>query len=245
MVCSDYYPTSTLPGSVWADCKNCKYGSYLGCTVKKTDMKENRTPFALSEWLKDTNRKVVTSYGEPVKIVFTKGYGDYPILAVIYDGDTTDSAWYTTEGKGVGIGVRNHDQLYFVGEPELTEFELHLLDWMSSDCNGKIPMNDMKRAVRLRAKELLDLAREELEREGGVDFTPIESTLEYKAGYHKGKEEAMKGMPKWRVGGLSELSEIGYGIGCYDLFTKTHHLSLSELEALPKEDVATITVDNI
>ena len=57
-----------------------------------------KTPFTLDAWLKDKSRKVTTESGEPVKIVFTDGIGSRPVLAVIYDGDTTDSAWYAADG---------------------------------------------------------------------------------------------------------------------------------------------------
>ena len=57
--------------------------------------------FSLDEWKYNPKRKkVITEFGEPVKIVFTEGMGNYPVLAVIYDGDTTDSAWFTNDGVG-------------------------------------------------------------------------------------------------------------------------------------------------
>lgn len=55
-------------------------------------------PFSLKEWAR-WGKDVVTCYGEPAKIVFTEGLGQRPILAVIWDGDTTDCAWYTIDGK--------------------------------------------------------------------------------------------------------------------------------------------------
>jgi len=58
-----------------------------------------RKQFNLQDWLKDKSQKVETAFGEPVKIVFTEGLGERPILAVIYDGDTTDTAWFTKDGK--------------------------------------------------------------------------------------------------------------------------------------------------
>ena len=41
---------------------------------------------------------VITEYAEPVEIVKTDCRGKYPILAVIFDGDTDDSCFYTEEG---------------------------------------------------------------------------------------------------------------------------------------------------
>lgn len=58
----------------------------------------NKTVFNLESYLKNPNQKLITLYGEPAKVVFTEGLGLYPVLVVIYDGDTTDSAWYTADG---------------------------------------------------------------------------------------------------------------------------------------------------
>lgn len=44
--------------------------------------------------------KVITSHGEPVEIVKWNCHGRYPILAVIYDGDTDDCAFYREDGTG-------------------------------------------------------------------------------------------------------------------------------------------------
>ena len=46
--------------------------------------------------------KVITSHGEPAEIVKWDCHGRYPILAVVYDGDTDDAAFYTEEGIGYG-----------------------------------------------------------------------------------------------------------------------------------------------
>lgn len=41
---------------------------------------------------------VVTEFAEPVEIVKTDCKGKYPVLGVIYDGDTDDSCFYTENG---------------------------------------------------------------------------------------------------------------------------------------------------
>lgn len=41
---------------------------------------------------------VVTEFAEPVEIVKTDCKGKYPVLGVIYDGDTNDSCFYTENG---------------------------------------------------------------------------------------------------------------------------------------------------
>lgn len=66
-------------------------------------------PFSLIQWKKEKNQEIVTVCGEPAKIVYTEGLGNRPVLAVIYDGDTTDSAWYSIDGKD----FRGEQGLYF------------------------------------------------------------------------------------------------------------------------------------
>jgi len=44
----------------------------------------------------------VTEYGEPVEIVKWDCHGNYPILAVIFDGNTDDSCFYNTSGVSAG-----------------------------------------------------------------------------------------------------------------------------------------------
>lgn len=66
-------------------------------------------PFSLIQWKKEKDQEIVTACGEPVKIVYTEGLGNRPVLAVIYDGDTTDCAWYSIDGKD----FRSEQGLYF------------------------------------------------------------------------------------------------------------------------------------
>lgn len=44
--------------------------------------------------------KVITSHGEPAKIVKWDCHGLYPLLVVMYDGDTDDASFYKTDGTG-------------------------------------------------------------------------------------------------------------------------------------------------
>lgn len=64
----------------------------------------------------------------------------------------------------------------------LTEFELRLLDWLSSDTSGEIPMERMKEIVKNRAVELLALAKKEL-------CNGCNANLE---GYIKGQQDAKR-----------------------------------------------------
>lgn len=64
----------------------------------------------------------------------------------------------------------------------LTEFELRLLDWLSSDTSGEIPMERMKEVVKNRAAELLAIAKKEL-------CNGCNANLE---GYIKGQQDAKR-----------------------------------------------------
>ena len=135
--------------------------------------------------------KVVTSFGEPAEIVKWDCNGQYPLLACIFDGDTDDAAFYTEEGKGVCNSKENYLSIV-TPEQELSEFELTLLDWLSSDTCGEIPMDEMKKCVKNRAAELLALARKE----------PCEKIVDHiKRAYENGKAEALKDLPRWRKWG--------------------------------------------
>jgi hypothetical protein len=71
--------------------------------VKKTNFdKMNKFVFDIKyrERIEKKELKVITSFGEPAEIVKWDCHGRYPILAVIYDGDTDDCAFYREDGSG-------------------------------------------------------------------------------------------------------------------------------------------------
>lgn len=65
--------------------------------------------FNLKEWERNPNREIITCFSEPAKVVFTEGIGEYCVLVVIWDGDTTDSCWCTADGKN----MQGYQELYF------------------------------------------------------------------------------------------------------------------------------------
>ena len=90
---------------------------------------------------------------------------------------------------------------------ELTEFEIRLLDWLSNDTSGEIPMERMKKVVRNRAAELHSLARKEFENEA----PSIIEAQSFKAGFKAGKAEALKDFPRWkRIRKGERLPETSY-----------------------------------
>jgi len=61
-----------------------------------------KTNFNLETWLSNRDLvNVVTEYAEPVEIVKWNCKGKYPVLAVIYDGDTDDACFYTEDGVSI------------------------------------------------------------------------------------------------------------------------------------------------
>ena len=135
--------------------------------------------------------KVVTEHGEPVEIVKWNCKGQYPILAVIDDGDTHDAAFFRGNGEGMGT----EDKLFLItDEPEeLTEFE-KAVEELYESCGVK------ELRFRDKAKELLFVAREQIIQEyveAGIKFVneiylDQIKKAEYQKGYSKGQEDAEK-----------------------------------------------------
>ena len=73
----------------------------------------------------------------------------------------------------------------------LSEFELRLLDWLSSDTSGEIPMERMKEVVKHRAEELLAIAKKELLKD---DELANELAKKHLDGYCLGREDALRDM---------------------------------------------------
>ena len=135
----------------------------------------SKIPFTLDAWLKDKSQKIETAFGEPAKVVFAEGLGKYPILAVIYDGDTTDSAWFTKDGKsydGVyGLFIVTQDE-------ELTEFEsnvrtcitknltTHIKDGSCVEISSTVFIDDD--TTKKLASELFSLVREQVIKDGYI-----------------------------------------------------------------------------
>ena len=125
-----------------------------------------RKQFSLDEWLKDQSRKVVTECGEPVKIVFTDGMGNYPVLAVIYDGDTTDSSWYTANGRG----YNGFSRLYF-GGIVCPPFQERLVKFYNDRCtlphdmDGVCSQHDLDELLENASAELLEIAYEQFKKD--------------------------------------------------------------------------------
>lgn len=74
--------------------------------------------FNLDEYLKNPNRKIITRDGKSVRIVCTnKLDNNYPVVALIHDGDCEKCYSYTTFGKLYTYQNRDYElDLFFVTE---------------------------------------------------------------------------------------------------------------------------------
>ena len=131
----------------------------------------------------------------------------YNILAYYEDKKGQHPLMYDNDGKLYHDKSGIFDLFIITPEPELTEFEIRLLDWLSNDTSGEIPMERMKKVVRNRAAELHSLARKEFENEA----PSIIEAQSFKAGFKAGKAEALKDFPRWkRIRKGERLPETSY-----------------------------------
>lgn len=72
--------------------------------------------FDLQEYLKNPQKKIVTSDGESARIICTDRNPDYPIVALV--GKKTIVNCYTKKGKYFGDAVSHSRDLFFAPEPK-------------------------------------------------------------------------------------------------------------------------------
>lgn len=213
--------------------------------------------FSLEKYLKNTSRKVVTRGGRPVRIVcWDSPNKAFPIVGFV-DNEPKIFVWdffgYCREGH-----IETDFDLFFADEEELTEFEKELqtiisdvLHWTSDD--GSICYLGDKEIKKISA-QIINLARKEIE-EGAVEFAKSymedvnpsfekiqesEELWKWKMSclngvnkaYTKGKEDALKFLPKWKKITEEKQNYLAYGY----LSNDEYYLSIKELiENLPKE----------
>lgn len=73
--------------------------------------------FDLQEYLKNPQKKIVTSDGESARIICTDRNPDYPIVALV--GKKTIVNCYTKKGKYFGDAVSNSRDLFFAPEKKI------------------------------------------------------------------------------------------------------------------------------
>ena len=117
--------------------------------------------------------KVETRDGSPARVLCWDANSYTPIVFLVTEHDYLDDKdkeyVYSCNNFGRAFSIDGPRDLFIITpEEELTEFEIRLLDWLSDDTSGEIPMERMKEVVRNRAAELLSLAREQPIKDGYV-----------------------------------------------------------------------------
>lgn len=179
--------------------------------------------FDLSLWLQDKSRKVVTRAGKSVRIIcWDSPSKAFPIVGFV-DNEPEIFAWdcfgYCREGH-----IESENDLFFVDEEQLTEFEKALdVFAYNSKLEASNP-NYYDWLLKSTAINLLDLARKELEKsieDGAIEFAKSymedvnpsfekvkesEELWKWKMSclrginkaYTQGKRDVLKDFPKWK-----------------------------------------------
>lgn len=225
--------------------------------------------FSLEKYLENPSRKVVTRDGREVEILKTDFRGYKQIIGVIKNRDNKDDEVARWDGQGYFkslFGESKYD-LFFVDEGEkLTEFEKAIYQYICSivtACDGEVfGDKELKPIVKGIAKELLDLARKELEKD--IEHSSVEFAKSYmedvnpsfekvqeseelwkwkmsclrgiNKAYTQGKQEALKDLPKWKKVD-SNPPKVQYNLQGKRLYKDgEYYIELSDLETLPKEE---------
>lgn len=206
-----------------------------------------RKQFNLQDWLKDKSQNVETRDGRPARIICTDAKADDGacIIALIpgYGGEEA----YQLFPDGRAFSSKSSDEdcadLFLVTpEPELTPLEDLLSTYLKNDfeyfSTKKWDEKKWNEVMRIQAAELLSLARKQLQPEIDAEIEKAYKNVD-EVQYRKGREEALKDLPRWKKVGLNTGQTtlvIGY-IGEEDkLYRNGYVISLPDLEKLPKED---------
>lgn len=163
--------------------------------------------FSLEKWLQDKSRKVVTRDGRPVRILCIDCgvLESQPILVEITcSGNKKVLEYYYINGT---TQYKNLNLFFADEEDELTEFEKAIyLDICTivTACDGNVYGDkELKPIVKGFAKELIDLARKELEAnyytkvlDDRMVFKSELHATDLQTAYDMGKQDALKDLPK-------------------------------------------------
>ena len=205
--------------------------------------------FSLEKWLQDKSRKIVTRNGKSVRIVCWDKLGDYPIIGCIkYSDDYEDFETYNIDGSKYSFNREDPNDLFFADEEEgLTELQTTL----EEDCDCYVNLyNDGKTREELREwikawiPRITDLAIKEIRKEQqeklGTLEMPIDVTEPY---YIKGRQDALKDLPRWKK--ATEYKELEKHVAILEndrvilsnfLERGDYYIELEDLKTLPKEE---------
>lgn len=183
---------------------------------------------------------VQTRDGRPARIICWDRKGsDQPLVALVTTAiDFEQSFWVRADGIYEGTMGHDYDLFILTDEPELSEWEKEICG--ITNLNLSFSMTD---EVKDAARRVLDLARKELEPEFDAAYKNQDEVV-FRNGVKKGREEAMKDMPRWYhlengAGGGAEYPVflVRSSKGNYFLSNcigpDTTYLNLFDLEKLP------------
>ena len=197
--------------------------------------------FSLEKWLQDKSRKIYTRDGREVTIEKTDIHIHGMSHMILGKYSDIYEMWHSNGRINYTGSDCNLDLFFADEEKELTEFEKELEMMMVSFSNGNLGSDVRKEMPKPKlhnyAKDLLDLARKELENN---DWR--QSLRYYKDTYEQGKRDALKDLPKWK--------KVPSGITRKELFNMMHkgivtvfngykdyyYFDKTDLEKLPKEE---------
>ncbi len=219
--------------------------------------------FSLEKYLENQSRKVVTRDGRPVRILDYNLKGDKHICIAVDDEIQESITAVDINGHclidGNGWHESNFDLFFADEEEELTEFEKQLgvyIYFTKLSCEFN---KEEKKYIRDAANTLLNLARKELEKD--IEHSAVEFAKSYmedvnpsfekvkeseelwkwkmsclkgvNKAYAKGKQDALKDLPKWK----KITRPVQKYLGCGFLSWDGYYLSIQELkDKLPKEE---------
>lgn len=162
-----------------------------------------KIPFTLDAWLKDKSQRVETRDGRLVHNIWLVKEPSYTNnrkdeVCALIDGE--EDALVFFEGGRYLPTTKDTDSpfdLFIVTpEPELSEFEKHLKQLLDFSVTLGSPYEID--CIKSEAAELLELAKDELTKQGNL-ILPIEAfEKRYVEAQEKGRKEALKDLPRWR-----------------------------------------------
>lgn len=209
--------------------------------------------FSLEKYLENTQRKVVTRLKKSVQIISIDGKEDIPIVALVegiahqykpngYHADVVLA--YSNQCRDMG----DYD-LFFADDDELTEFEKAIYQHICiivTACDGNVYGDkELKPIVKGIAENLLDLARKEIRKEEQEKLGTLEMPIDpLNPHYQKGREDAVKSLPKWKkaaeykdfgIDGVCILDDDIYPTIVTNVNIGEYYIELDELKNLPIE----------
>lgn len=135
--------------------------------------------------------KVVTREGRFATIGIWQMKAPKPLVGCYQyddDGNEKSGCWYDN-GSYSDVNEHPYDLFLVTPEPELTEFEATLLSYLSDDTSGELDKETMHKCVKVRAEELLAIAKKEICNDCAANLKS----------YIKGRQDALKEMEENRV----------------------------------------------